>query len=307
VPQLALRVGGQLEIFEDQFRDAPWELAECDGRVSETEFSLATAAGQEAVVDVDEAGRVQIEFLAEMRRQLTFNDLRGPKSESELAEWLDRAIEHPDITQNQSSLFLRRMVDYLLNERGLPLPEVVAGRFRLRDVAKAKIEEYRVRALSDSYQRMLLPGAVPALEVSPALCFQFPHDQYPANRLYQGPIKFPKHYYELPGEMNGEETECAAIIDSLDEVKCWVRNLTRPDFSFWLQTPTDKFYPDFVAQLKDGRYLVVEYKGADRIDSPDTKEKKELGELWEARSKGRCIFLLVGRNTMATLIRNAVL
>jgi type III restriction enzyme len=306
VPQLAIRVDGQLEIFEDQFRDAPWDIAECDGRLSEAEFSLAGSAGQEAVVDVNEAGKVQIEFLAEMRRQLTFNDLRGPKSESELAEWLDRAIEHPDITQSQSSVFLRRMVDHLVTERGLPLPEVVAARFRLRDLAKAKIEEYRVDALSDSYQRMLLPDAIPLLEVSPDLCFQFPHDQYPANKLYQGAIKFPKHYYEVPGEMNSEEAECAAIIDSLNEVKYWVRNLTRSDFSFWLQTKTDKFYPDFVAQLKDGRFLVVEYKGADRMELPDTKEKRELGEFWEARSKGKCIFLLVGRSSMETLIRNAV-
>ena len=31
--------------------------------------------------------------------------------------------------------------------------------------------------------------------------------------------------------------------------------------SFWLQTSSDKFYPDFVALLNDGRVLVVEYKG----------------------------------------------
>jgi len=32
--------------------------------------------------------------------------------------------------------------------------------------------------------------------------------------------------------------------------------------SFWLQTSTDKFYPDFVCKLKDGRVVVVEYKAA---------------------------------------------
>lgn len=96
--------------------------------------------------------------------------------------------------------------------------------------------------------------------------------------------------------MNDEEVECTATIDSLPQVKLCVRNLERrPDCAFWLQTATDRFYPDFVALLKDGRYLVVEYKGADRMEMPDTKEKKALGELWETRSKGRCIFRLVGR------------
>jgi len=42
----------------------------------------------------------------------------------------------------------------------------------------------------------------------------------------------------------------------------WIRNVARHTRSFWLPTTTDKFYPDFVAQLADGRLLVVEYKGA---------------------------------------------
>ena len=54
----------------------------------------------------------------------------------------------------------------------------------------------------------------------------------------------------------------------------------------------DKFYPDFVAELVDGRYLAVEYKGADRWSDDDSKEKRALGELWAERSKGRCIFVM---------------
>jgi len=79
-----------------------------------------------------------------------------------------------------------------------------------------------------------------------------PLDQYYANRIYEGPIKFKKHYYELPADMNKEEAECAAFLDSLPVVKYWVRNLERDDCSFRLQTSTDKFYPDFVAELRYG-------------------------------------------------------
>ena len=41
-----------------------------------------------------------------------------------------------------------------------------------------------------------------------------------------------------------------------------VRNAAGHSRSFRLPTATDKFYPDFVAQLADGRLLVVEYKSA---------------------------------------------
>ena len=37
-----------------------------------SEFSLSRPAGQEAIVDVD-AGKLQVEFLRELRQQLTFN------------------------------------------------------------------------------------------------------------------------------------------------------------------------------------------------------------------------------------------
>jgi len=58
-----------------------------------------------------------------------------------------------------------------------------------------------------------------------------------------------------------------------------------------MQTSPDKFYPDFVCKLKDGRVLVVEYKGGHLINS-DSKEKEALGELWAKRSGGACLFVM---------------
>ena len=79
----------------------------------------------------------------------------------------------------------------------------------------------------------------------------------------------------------------------MTEVKRWIRNIERrPDGSFWLQTSTDKFYPDFVAMLNDGRFLVVEYKGEGRWGNPDSEEKRALGELWADRSGGSCLFVM---------------
>ncbi|RKU18974.1 hypothetical protein C6503_08520 [Candidatus Poribacteria bacterium] len=73
----------------------------------------------------------------------------------------------------------------------------------------------------------------------------------------------------------------------------WVRNLERkPQHPFSLQTSTDKFYPDFVCLLTDGRYLVVEYKGRQLWSADDAKEKREIGELWEARSGEQCLFIM---------------
>jgi type III restriction enzyme len=86
--------------------------------------------------------------------------------------------------------------------------------------------------------------------------------------------------------------DCADLIDALEEVEFWVRNLSKRQESFWLQTSTDKFYPDFVAKLKDNRILAVEYKSERDWSNDDSKEKRKLGELWADRSNGRCLFVM---------------
>ena len=59
-----------------------------------------------------------------------------------------------------------------------------------------------------------------------------------------------------------------------------------------MPTSTDYFYPDFVAELIDGRLLVVEYKGADRWSDDDSKEKRLIGRKWQDESQGKCLFLM---------------
>lgn len=96
----------------------------------------------------------------------------------------------------------------------------------------------------------------------------------------------------MSGANVSEEFACALALDANKDVKYWVRNIERqPKLSFWLPTSTDYFYPDFVAELNDGRVLVVEYKGEVYATNDDSKEKIQVGGQWEKASGGRCLFL----------------
>ena len=76
-------------------------------------------------------------------------------------------------------------------------------------------------------------------------------------------------------------------------METWVRNISnRPVNSFWLQTSTDRFYPDFVGSLTDGRVFAMEYKGADRWSDDDSREKRAVGNLWATASAGGCVFVM---------------
>jgi type III restriction enzyme len=239
----------------------------------------------------------------ELREQLILLDTGHTTTLDELVKWLDQRLPNRrDIVQAESHLFLMRMLARLIDKRGLTLEQLSRDRYRLLAAAVQKVKDYRDKAARAAYQQTLFGSAPSALEVGEQRIFTYNKDLYPAHELYEG-ATLPKHYYRAVGKMNDEEALCAQLIDSLPKVRMWVRNLERqPDFSFWLPTPTDKFYPDFMALLDDGRVLAVEYKGAFSRES-DNAEKMAVGNLWESRSEGRCLFRFVFKEDYESKLR----
>jgi len=221
--------------------------------------------------------------------------------------WLDRSFAHRDLTPTETGVFITSLVLHLVEARKMTLEQLTANRYKLSRAVERKIAAHKAAAHAKIFKEFLSPTFATPLVVSQEEQFQFPPDAYPAGELYKGSYRFQKHYFPVIGvlEPNGEEFDCAVFLDSLPEVKFWVRNLAGPGretTSFWLQTSTDKFYPDFVCLLKDGRILVVEYKNAKDWSNDDNKEKRALGELWQERSGGSCVFYMPkGSKDVATI------
>lgn len=296
VPLLAIRDGERLEFLEESyFRDIEWNLAECDPRLSDGEFPAEQPAGEVGEVDVGEAGRVELRFVNQLHDQLALLTSEPGWTQASLVNWLDRQIPHPDITQTHSSLFIQSVVTGLIESRGFSLEQLARQKFRLRAALEAKIAEHRKSHERKAYNGLLFGPGTSRIEVSPSRAFTFDENRYSPNWWYNGPLRFNKHYFTKPGELKseGEEFECAVFLDNHPKVWHWVRNLERrPESSFWLPTATDRFYPDFVVLLNDGRILVVEYKGEDRWSNDDSKEKRAVGTLWAERSGGQCLFVM---------------
>ena len=296
IPRLVVRHGTQLDLFEEtDFLDHSWDLSQCDTLLTEAEYSGQRLGGTEIEYDVTDQGKLKEQFINELRNTMTLFSTDQGWTPAELVYWLDRAIPHPDVTFRESNAFLTRLIMRLIDERGFNLDQLVMDKYHLRDAVATKIQAHRLEARKLSYNLFLLPGSQTPLEVHPEICFTYPLDAYPYNTLYRGAYPFKKHYYTQIGDLEdrGEEFNCAVFLDSLPQVKVWVRNLERrPNHSFWLQTSTDRFYPDFVCLLHDGRYLVVEYKGEDRWSNEDSREKRIIGEVWEKRSNGKCLFVM---------------
>jgi len=57
------------------------------------------------------------------------------------------------------------------------------------------------------------------------------------------------------------------------------------------QPPTGHLHPNFVPLRHAARILVVETKRSRDWSNDDSKEKHPVGEWWQERSNGRCLFV----------------
>ena len=297
IPVLAIKEGNLFEQFEKtHLLEYHWSLLSCDHKISEAEYSGKRDQGKVGEIDVDEKGELEVEFLDKLVNDVLLFDSETNWTDTDLTIWLDKNIAHLDIAKNEALPFILKTVQHLINEIKLKIELLALDKLKLRQAIENRIDFHRQQSQNKAYQTLLFGNNSP-VQVSPELCFTFKPDDYPASSYYDGRFgryRWSRHYYDEVGNFaNKEEFECAQCIDQLDEIECWIRNLeTRENSSFWLQTSTDKFYPDFICKLKDGRYLVVEYKGQDRWSNDDSKEKRQLGEIWEKLSNGNCLFVM---------------
>jgi type III restriction enzyme len=300
IPRLCLWVQGELEPAEKElFLDIRgWSPLDFPAILSESEFSIRDSA---ETFEVDVQGKQVVYRHVDGSRQLDLNGVPTEWTPADLVRWLDREIRQPDIRQEVLLEFLRRVVTDLTDRRKIPLAVLVRAKYPLSKTLAEKLRVLRQQAYDRGYQATLF-GAAAAVETSDRYVFEFPPDNYPAQWYYRGAWQPSKHFYPHVGELEtkGEEFECARALDALPEVKCWARNLAKqPACSFWLPTATDRFYPDFVAELVDGRLFVIEYKGAPYVTNDDSKEKRMLGDLWAGKSGGRALFLMAEKKDAA--------
>lgn len=296
IPLLSIKQGNLFEAFEQtHFLEMSWELSKCDPTLTEVEYSEKRFDGNLVEIDVTDKGKLAQRFISNLQEQMILIAEDRTHTVANLVYWLDRTIPHQDIPPTETGPFLTALVHRLIDERGFNLSQLFRDKYTLRHRVTLKIEQHRQQAHVRAYQTLLLPECATPLVVTPEICFSFPPHEYPYNTRYQGSYKFQNHYYKEVGNLKdtGEEFDCAKFLDTLQEVRFWVRNIERRErHSFWLQTTTDKFYPDFVSLLNDGRYLVIEYKGEDRWTNDDSREKRDLGEFWEKQSGGKCLFIM---------------
>lgn len=311
VPALMAWVQGELELADTDIlmEYHEWSLADHSPKLEAKDFAIqATADTFE--IDIDQ----QKLFVrhADQSAQLLLDIPVEGWSEQTLVLFLDRQVRDKFIGQGELVRWLTELVNYLTGPRNIPLSALMQCKYPLARKVKERIADIRAKERERVYQRSLFaPEAKP--EISFDSGFVFADDMFAGVRTYRGSYRFSKHFTgwdqvaAFDGADDGEELNCAKMLDSLPEVKHWIRNVPKHPSAFYLPTASGKFYPDFVAQLTDGRILVVEYKGAHLSDAADTDEKRAIGALWEKASEGKGLFLMAEKQVDGKDVRNQML
>ena len=310
VPQLALRIQGELALFDDpEVLEYPWDLSPYDA-VPTADDLTALGAGlkvsEGGEIDVDDAsGRVISRFLPDLQRDLGLVYQPENWDEIRLATWLCRNLPEQSLIHASKQAFVAAWLTELLRRDDVTLARANLQKFLIRNRLEARIRDLRKQAVGKAFQQTLFgDDAASRVAVSDQYAFEFHAQAYAPSRDYDGrfnPFDFRKHFYGRIGDFDSkEEFECACWLDiqaQQGRIQFWVRNLVRREgSSFFLQKADGRFYPDFLCQLpgkedQPGPVLAVEYKGADRWLSAE--DDRLIGGLWAGLSAGRCRFVMV--------------
>jgi type III restriction enzyme len=308
VPQMALNRQGDLQLFDDpEVLDYPWDLSIYDAAPTLENLRLLDAAlkvSEGGEIDIDaESGKVTTRFLENLQRDLGLAYVPEHWDDVKLAVWLCKNIPETSITHASKQAFVAKWLQELFAGGRYDLAKANRQKFLIRNILGLRIKELRLSAVRQSYQDTLFgDGYAARVQVNDNYQFVFhpqayaPSSDYDKRTSAYGSFDFRKHYYGRIGDFDSkEEFECAVHLDILaqkGEIEFWVRNLVRKEScSFFLQKADGRFYPDFLCQLKNGKILVVEYKGGNAWG--DAKDDRLIGGLWAELSGERCHFVML--------------
>ena len=260
-------------------------LGEVDALLDDAAFAREVETLQRARLKIEGTGKLKLDPLDKLDVQMGLFGVRETASVEALLWSLERSLSAPDLDPDELAAWLSGALRHLQETRGFGIDELAYRRPRLRDALEARIA--RARQVGHRQRFLDLLGDEARMSADERLQCVFRSGRYAWDWQYNGFVTLPRHFFPQIGNLKsqGEEFECADFIaNRLDGVRDWIRNVERKPGAFSLPTSKQRFYPDFLLRMQDGRVLVVEYKGAHLYDDPDQAEKRRIGELWARRA-----------------------
>jgi type III restriction enzyme len=295
VPLLGYTQFSFFDVFDETpLLDADWEVTDFDPELTESEFSHDVEAMRRASLTISQLEKIECDVYDRLDGQLALFGAEVGWTVNDLIYWLDRNLPFHYSERDQKVAWLITAIDYLIKQRSFSLDELAYRKFRLRGALQRKMAAGLVLAKQKVFDDLFVDETIFSVRDEYSIVLE--QGRYAYDFQYTGLLPLKRHFFPVIGNLKnaGEEFECAEFIaNQLSGVEWWVRNVERKPTSFWLQTASDRFYPDFLLKMENGPLVAIEYKGAHIADGRDSQEKQRIGDLWARRSEGRCRFVWV--------------
>jgi len=280
--------------FENEklsFEDLIGEDFELSKQNAEFDFTIHYDNDGRALIDIQDQDKWVKS--AQQILKITYKDKNFSKEE--LIQWLDKKLRFTMLQKPDKIKFIQKVIEYQLKKKSLS--ELSVNRYilvtKLSEVINQILEDYAKKR----FDKFLKEKKIIVNELE-----KFPEKITLSQEI---PQEFNKNYYLKIDKLNKEELRFVERLDleTLPNIKFWVRSREKKDPFFIQGWKKNKFYPDFIAITKKNNIVALEWKGEDRISNEDTQYKEEIGKIWESMNKNLHFFLVHNGNVEEVLTK----
>ena len=253
----------------------------------EIDFHSATEGVAE--VDVNKSEQPKYRFMAESESEYFKEMFQSMPPESRVKSCkyqMKQVLEKIDfVAGSELTAYIDRVVDTMDSDELAAMEKNIYG-FAIR--IKNKIEK-----LLDDYRRARFDHLLETGKIECIPSFKLKSEINPGETF----SLLDKSLYVAEETMNTFERNVIEKVSSLSNVKWWHRNIDRREFCI---NGFINHYPDFIVMTNSGKVVMIETKGEHLTSNDDSRDKAELGKIWQAQAGAKYRYYMVSKETVAS-------
>lgn len=276
--------GGYQELVSKEFLSDGFTLKD---KGVDIDFCAATESAAE--IDVNKNETPKYRFMQEAESEYFKEMFKNQTPESRIKNCkyqIKQILEKSDfVAGSELTAYIDRVVENMNGDELTALEKNVHGfATKIKDKINKLLDVHR----RERFKHLLETGKIECLpsfklksEINPGETFSL----------------LSKSLYVAEQTMNPFERRVVEKVSSMPNIKWWHRNIERHEFCI---NGFINHYPDFIVMTNSGFIVMIEAKGEHLTSNDDSREKAELGKIWQAQAGGKFRYYMVSEDEIAS-------
>lgn len=276
--------GGYQELVSKEFLSDGFTLKD---KGVDIDFCAATESVAE--IDVNKNETPKYRFMQEAESEYFKEMFKNQTPESRIKNCkyqIKQILEKSDfVAGSELTAYIDRVVENMNGDELTALEKNVHGfATKIKDKINKLLDVHR----RERFKHLLETGKIECLpsfklksEINPGETFSL----------------LSKSLYVAEQTMNPFERRVVEKVSSMPNIKWWHRNIERHEFCI---NGFINHYPDFIVMTNSGFIVMIEAKGEHLTSNDDSRDKAELGKIWQAQAGGKFRYYMVSEDEIAS-------